>query len=159
MDWGAWQDAIHSAEKNRTWLSYWTTTTYWKYSKNTYWIRVYFLIVSVFENQKSKSKPLSHVRPFVTPWTIQSLQARILEWVSLSLLQGIFLTQGSNPGLPHCRKIFYQLSHQGSPRILEWGAYPFFSRSSQLRNQIRVSWIAGGFFTSWAVRKWPWIFE
>jgi len=34
----------------------------------------------------------------------------------LSLLQGIFPTQGSNPGLPHCRCIFYQLSHKGSPR-------------------------------------------
>ena len=33
---------------------------------------------------------------------------------SLSLLQGIFLTQGLNPGLPHCRQILYQLSHQGS---------------------------------------------
>ena len=33
----------------------------------------------------------------------------------LSLLQGIFPTQGSNPGLPHCRRILYQLSHQGSP--------------------------------------------
>jgi len=33
----------------------------------------------------------------------------------LSLLQGIFSTQGSNPGLPYCRQIFYQLSHQGSP--------------------------------------------
>ena len=33
---------------------------------------------------------------------------------SLSLLQGIFLTQGSNPGLPHCRQILYQLSYQGS---------------------------------------------
>ena len=30
---------------------------------------------------------------------------------SLSLLQGIFPTQGSNPGLPHCRQILYQLSH------------------------------------------------
>ena len=30
------------------------------------------------------------------------------------LLQGIFLTQGSNPGLLHCRQILYQLSHQGS---------------------------------------------
>ena len=35
---------------------------------------------------------------------------------SLSLLQGIFPTQGSNPGLPHCRRILYQLSHKGSPR-------------------------------------------
>jgi len=34
---------------------------------------------------------------------------------SHSLLQGIFLTQGSNPGLLPCRKIFYYLSHQGGP--------------------------------------------
>ena len=33
----------------------------------------------------------------------------------LSFLQGIFPTQRSNPGLPHCRQILYQLSHQGSP--------------------------------------------
>ena len=33
---------------------------------------------------------------------------------TLSLLQGIFPTQGWNPGLPHCRWIFYQLSHKGS---------------------------------------------
>ena len=44
---------------------------------------------------------------------------------SLSLLQGIFPTQGLNPGLPHCRQILYQLSHQGSPQLLEWIAYPF----------------------------------
>ena len=34
---------------------------------------------------------------------------------SLSLLQGIFPTQGSNPDLPLCRWILYQLSHKGSP--------------------------------------------
>ena len=39
---------------------------------------------------------------------------------SLSLLQVFFPTQGSNPGLPHCRRILYQLSHKESPRILEW---------------------------------------
>ena len=44
---------------------------------------------------------------------------------SLSLLQGIFPTQGLNPGLPHCKWILYQLSHKGSPRILEWVANPF----------------------------------
>ena len=33
---------------------------------------------------------------------------------SHSLLQGIFLTQGSNPGLLHCRQTLYRLSHQGS---------------------------------------------
>ena len=46
---------------------------------------------------------------------------------SLSLLQGIFPTQGLNPGLLHCRQILYQVSCKGSPRILEWIAYPFSS--------------------------------
>ena len=72
---------------------------------------------------------------------------------SLSLLQGIFSTHGLNPGLPHCRQILYQLSHQGSPRILEWVAYPFPSRSSQLRNWTGVSCIAGRFLTNWATRE------
>ena len=40
---------------------------------------------------------------------------------SLSLLQGIFLTQGSNSGLPHCRWILYQLSHKGRPISLIGG--------------------------------------
>ena len=43
------------------------------------------------------------------------LQARILEEGSLFLLQGIFPTQGSNPGLLHCRQILYHLSHKYSP--------------------------------------------
>ena len=52
-----------------------------------------------------------------------TLQASILEWVSHFLFQGIFPTQESNPGLPRCRWILYRLSHQGSPRILEWVAW------------------------------------
>ena len=36
-----------------------------------------------------------------------NLQTRILEWVSHSFHQGIFMTQGSNPSLPHCRQILY----------------------------------------------------
>ena len=72
---------------------------------------------------------------------------------SFSLLQGIFPIQGSNPGLPHCRQILYQLSHQGSPGILEWVVYPFSSRSNLARNRTRVSGIAAEFFTSWATRE------
>ena len=47
-----------------------------------------------------------------------------------ALLQGFFPTQVSNPGLLHCKQVLYRLSHQGSPRILEWVAYPFSRRSS-----------------------------
>ena len=61
---------------------------------------------------------------------------------SLSLLQGIFPTQRSNPGLPLCREILYQLSHKGSLRILYWVAYPFSSGSSQPRNWTGVCCIA-----------------
>ena len=72
---------------------------------------------------------------------------------SLSFLQGIFPAQGSNPGLPHCWWILHQLSHKGSPRILEWVTYPFSRESSWPRNWTRVSRIAGGFFTNWAIRE------
>ena len=71
----------------------------------------------------------------------------------LSLLQGIFPSQGSNPGLLHCRRILYQLSHKRSPRILERVAYPSSSGSSRPRNQTGVSCIAGGFFTNWTMRE------
>ena len=39
------------------------------------------------------------------------LQARTLEWVAIPFSRGIFLIQGSNPGLLHCRQILYHLSH------------------------------------------------
>ena len=70
---------------------------------------------SVLQSEKLKS--LSRVQLFATPWTTQSMEfSRPEYWRvgSLSLLQGIFPTQGSNPGLLHCRQILYQLSHNGS---------------------------------------------
>ena len=42
------------------------------------------------------------------PWNSQGQNTGV---GSLCLLQGIFPTQGWNPGLPHCRQILYQLSH------------------------------------------------
>jgi len=57
------------------------------------------------------------------------LQAGILEWVAFPFSWDL-PNPGINPGLPHCRQILYQLSHKGSPRILEWVASPFSSRSS-----------------------------
>ena len=38
-------------------------------------------------------------------------------------------------------------------RILEWVAFPFSKGSSQTRDEIQVSHIAGSFFTSWATRE------
>ena len=88
-------------------------------------------------------------RPLFSPWNSPGQNSGVR---SLSL-QGIFPLQGSNSGLPHCRRILYQLSHQRSPRMLKWVAYPFSSRSSWPRYPTGVSCIAGGFFTSWAIRE------
>ena len=62
----------------------------------------------------------------VTPWTAAHQAPLSMDSPgkntgvgSLFLPQGIFPTQGSNPGLPHCRRILYQLSHQGSLKIME----------------------------------------
>ena len=47
-----------------------------------------------------------------------TLQARILEWVTIPSSRGFFLIQGLNLSLLHYRQILYHLSHQGSPLIL-----------------------------------------
>ena len=73
-----------------------------------------------------------------------------------ALLQEIFSTQGSKPGLPCCRWILYHLSHKGSPWIPDCIAYPFFKGSSWPGNWTRVSCTAGRFFTSWATSEAQW---
>ena len=85
-----------------------------------------------------------------SPWNSPGQNTRV---GSLSLFQGIFPSQQSNPGLLRCRQILYQLNHKGSPRILEWIAYPFSSGSSWPRNRTGVSCITGGFFTNRAMRE------
>ena len=108
-------------------------------------IALYYLKVKVAQ---SSLRP----RGLYSPWNSPGRNTGV---GSLAFLQGIFPTQELNTGLPHCRWILYQLSHKGSPRILEWVAYPFSSGSSQPRNRTGVSCLAGGFFTSWAIRKAP----
>ena len=89
-------------------------------------------------------------RGLYSPWNSPGQNTGVS---SLSLLQGIFPTQGSIPGLPHCRWILYQLSHHGSQRILDWVTYVFSRGSSWPRNWTGVFCIAGGFFTNWATRE------
>ena len=71
---------------------------------------------------KVKVKLLSRVRLFVSPWTVAHQTSPSMEFAGKStgvdchfLFQGIFLTQGSNPGFPYCRQTLYHLNHQGSP--------------------------------------------
>ena len=69
----------------------------------------------------TKVKSLSHVQLFATPWTVAYQAPPSMGHMFCSgvgchfLLQRTFPTQGSNPGLLHCRQTLYCLSHQGSP--------------------------------------------
>ena len=85
-----------------------------------------------------------------SPWNYPGQNT---EMGSLSLLQEIFPTQGSNPGLLNCGQILYQLSSQGSSRILESVACPFSRGISWPRNQPGVSCIAGKFFNNWTSKE------
>ena len=64
--------------------------------------------------RESRSLVSDSLRPhgLYSPWNSSGQNTGV---GSLSLLQGIFPTQGSNPGLPLCRQILYQLSHKKSP--------------------------------------------
>ena len=75
----------------------------------------------VMTNLKVKVKLLSCVQLFATPQTIAYQAPLSWDFPGMNtgvgchfLLQGIFLTQGLNPGLPHCRQMLYHLSHQGT---------------------------------------------
>jgi len=76
-----------------------------------------------YADVKVKLKLLSCVQLFATPWIVActkllhpwDFQGKSTGVGCHCLLQGIFPTQGSNPGLSHCRQMLYRLSHQGSP--------------------------------------------
>ena len=81
------------------------------------------------------------------------LQARILEWVAFPFSRGS-PNPGINPGFPHCRWILYQLSHKGSPRILEGLAYLSLLQwlfPTQESNQGLLH--CRQIFTNWAIRE------
>ena len=76
-----------------------------------------------WEDPLEKEKAMhSSILAWRIPWTVHGDSLGKNTRVGChALLQGIFPTKGSNPGLPHCRRqILYHLSHQGSLRILEW---------------------------------------
>ena len=122
----------------------------WEYrycsSQRAKYLIIYFWKVKASTSTSESCSVMSNYSPWNSPGQNTGVG-------SLSLLQGIFSTQGSNPGLSHCRHILYQLSHKESPGILEWVAYPVSSRSSQPRSWTRITCIAGRFFTNWAITE------
>ena len=69
---------------------------------------------------------------------------------SLSFLQGIFPTQGSNSGLPHCERILYQLSHEGSC----WSHHFMANRWGNSGNSDRLYFLGLQYHCRWLL--WPW---
>ena len=123
-----------------------------KYKPSIFRVKIFCIISLIESESESRSVVSDSLWPhgLYKPWNSPGQNTGV---GILSLLQKIFPTQGSSPGLPHCRRILYQLSHKGSPRMLEWVAYLFTSGSSQPRNRSGVSCVAGRFFTNWAIRE------
>ena len=142
------RDFFPSASANLTFASWWELSQYITeiYIEN---LRMEVALKSLCERHSVMSDSLPP-QGLYSPWNSPDQNTGV---GSLSLLQGTFPTQESNQGLPHCRQILYQLSYKGSPRILEWVAHSFSRGSSWPRDQIRVSCIAGRFFTNWAIRE------
>ena len=89
-----------------------------------FWMRASCLVLGLhlcwdLSEAKWKWMSLSCVWLVAAPYSPWNSPGQNTGVGSLCLLKGIFLTQGSNPGLLHCRQILYQLSHKGRPRILE----------------------------------------
>ena len=94
--------------------------------------------------------------PFPSPlWTIQSMEFPKPEyWSELPHPPlGDLPHPRIKPRSPALQTNSLPAEPQGKPRILEWVAYLLSCRSSGPRNQTRVSCIAGGFFTNWAIRE------
>ena len=108
-----------------------------KFSRQEYWSGQLFTSLGDFPNPGIEPKsPTLQVDSSLSALLGKSKNAGV---GSVSLLQGIFLTQGLNWGLLHCRWILCHMSHQGSQRILGWVAYPFSRGSSWPRNWTSVS--------------------
>ena len=148
-DRGAWHTAVHAVTKSQTWLRDWTTAKWTMPAPSSMKLylfnrkRALMLCTELYVLYNMTLLGEMTATSDSCPWHPVLSQCQLLH----------ILIQGVNPGLPHCRQILYQLSHKGSPRILEWVAYPFSRGSSQPRNWTGVSCIPGGFITNWAMRE------
>ena len=121
---------------------------------------LYLFFVNVGEPEKWKRKSLSRVWLFVTPWVYSPWNSPGQNTTvgSLSLLQEIFPTQGSIPGLLHCRQIPYLLSHHSPPILGEAQEYwsglqlpsPWDHSDPGIEDSsLKSSELACGFFTTY----------
>ena len=89
--------------------------------------------------RKWKWKLFSRVHLFVTSYSPWNSSGQNTGVGSLSFLQGIFPTQRLNRGLLHCRQIFYQLSHKGSPYIFSFQGFYLINPTFPLVTRLTYS--------------------
>ena len=104
--------------------------------KNTKNIYLSFSYIEFLHETRSIVSSSLLPRGLYSPWNSPGQNTGV---GSLSLLQGIFPTEGSNPGLPHRRRILYQLSHRRS------AVFPPNYRSHQTQQCNRVSGVVRRF--------------
>ena len=111
---------------------------------------------------KVKVKSLNGARLFATPWTVACTKL-LCPWDFPGkstgvgchfFLQGIFQTQGLNPGLPNCRQLLHRLSHQRNPNedVSEMG--PEAISIAQVRGEEGCK--ALGMFLERGMGAWDW---
>ena len=103
--------------------------------------------MKIFTDKKSESESHSVVSNSCDPldYTVHGILQAITGVGSLSLLQGIFLTQGLNPGLPHYRADSLPAEPPGKPKNTGVGSLSRLQQIFLTQNRTRVSCIAGGF--------------
>ena len=115
------------------------------------------LLSSTCSHMKVKVKLLSHFLLFVTPWTIQLVEfSRPESWSGQPFHSPGHLTNpGIKPRSPTLQADSLSAESQGKPKNTGVGSLSLLQKKgikpSQSRNQTRVSYIAGEFFTSWAI--------
>ena len=111
----------------------------WRYS-SMFSSFIIIVLLFIFEHECESLSVVSdslQLHGLYSPWNSPGQNTGV---GSLTLLQGIFPTQESNPGLPECRQILYQLSHKGSPRR-EQCSFKFLSHYFKIwrfHEQIRI---------------------
>ena len=105
----AWCAAIHEIAKTQIRLSDWSllsSSPIPGHISRQEWVSEVAQLCPTLCNPVDWSLPGSSIHGI--------FQARVLEWVAISFSKRSSLTQGLNPGLPHCRQTLYRLSHLGS---------------------------------------------
>ena len=137
----AWCAAVHVLTKSWTWLSNWKTTAQNGDKPDLPWKNANACMLS--QLCLTLCNPMDCTR-LLSPWGFSRQ-----EWVGChALLQGIFPTLGSNPGLPHCRQILYHLSHQGRPEKQMDSSY-------WRKGHNRIEWLGWTSSANFQTRNFP----